>query len=372
MMFQFEPTSTFFPLRATDSLSEYVLLLLAQSRHEPNRWWTAGTAFLVMDRVAISGAHIFKNFDRKLSRARAYANKLSHLGPPEEPAFDNTATSFDAIQFMPNGDVHRWSVSEVGRGPDSETDIALLLLEPHPSCGKSKNYKLIKERAPRLQLVPPAVGQKIFVCGWPDDKTHHLEGGELPEPVLEGGFFFMSEGIVEHLSTTVASKERFDYPHFRTNAVTHSGMSGGPVLTQKNNGFVICGTHIGGDGLGLSRHSILWPMLYMPVPTPDRKRERSIWNLANNREINAPCTGFFQLDGPNQLKCNNREVQVNGTIKGHADWFVEYAMARKTSRMKPAYPKSFLNPENHSLGLISLDDVVRDVLKLPKRKDLNW
>jgi hypothetical protein len=328
---QYEPTPLFYPLRRQNRLCECLLLLRAQDPTQPDRWWTAGTGFLIADRIALTAAHIYHAFEKLGDSQRVRRQSaLDLLGLQNQDPWiqegEPSTMAYDAVQFLPDGRICRWMIDHARFGGnhgirDFDSDLLLLFLKPHPQCGVAPNYRL--SHPPRLQLVPPAIGQKIYLCGWPDNP--HYRNGELPSPLIDGDFFFVSEASVDHLSTTDQTRERYDYPHFRSDAHSCSGMSGGPVLVYRpGEGYVICGSHISGDGSGTSRHSLLWPLLSLHIDHPTAGRWR-VLDLVEQGAINAPCGKFFSLtrDGFfTKISCELPELWLNGTFMGRGDWII--------------------------------------------------
>jgi len=311
-------------------LHESLLLIWAE---RDGKWWNAGSAVLIADRLALTAKHTFNNLwatfnPREAERERALRAFPAEVHDGSRITVEMNA-SVDVFQSLATGELKRWMIARAwstgdNSGGPNDSDLQLILLEPHPESEAAKNYKL--ETPLTLQLFPPAIGQDVILFGWPDHPELQNGVREKPEIDIDSEQFYESHGIVTKLCTTKATLELVSFPHFCSDCENRNGMSGGPIFTRKHgSSYVLCGVHSRGGVVSgqESRESVLWQLL--PLWIHYQGRDCRVYDLALEGVINAPCARYFTLtqDGNfTDISCKLPELQRQGTLNGNPDWLI--------------------------------------------------
>lgn len=319
-MAQHNETDSFRIVRDT-TLEERVLLLMVQIRGDI--WWTAGSAVLIANGVALSATHIVDGFYRR-NRDRIEA-ALAHMPLEEGDVVQLRNISFDAFQITGNGQiVLRWSVVR-WRSFIEGSDVCILELRPHPLCPEAGAYE-IDHTQMIIHPFPPAIGRTVFTCGWPDDPA--IGPGPLPAPELTNFFPYISTGLCTSITQRVSEGPRDNnFPFvFHTSCETYSGMSGGGVFLRSANGtFALCGIHWMADpeNRDSTTASTLWSALTRRITFHDDHEGMLLDEVARSG-VNIPSTRFFRYEEPDNerpvLLFQVGELIQHGTIEGASDF----------------------------------------------------
>ncbi len=205
-----------------------------------------GTAVLIGPGCAITAYHVIEEIHRKMS------------GP-----FDSEGSVLMNYQILGAIRIDKgtreipFKVHKIWRA--IPFDIAILDLAIPEDLPSEHDWII-----PRIQLLPPTVGTRVFGIGFPNSSVTYPRNvtAQLElDPRTAAGTVIE----VHHLER---DKAMLPFPCFRTNARFDGGMSGGPIFTENG---MLCGIVCSNlppdapDGEHVSYGSALWPMLATPI-----------------------------------------------------------------------------------------------------------
>lgn len=239
-------------VRVSSSQYQFTLPICVQHREY---WYHLGSCFLIAPNLAVTAKHLLE-----FAYLQVLGKKLDLYNPDLQDSkygyrFDiSSDSSLDVFQISEEGGkVRRLSVEGHYSSGFKDQDLMLLRLIPHPLCRfKSEPFK---PDVPILSLIPPTVGKSVRSFGWPDHPDHLHS--ELPADFLSDYFIYTSEGVVEAVNWEVGSSR---HASLQTSMRTKSGMSGGPVFTEREEGPLVWGviSHATAD---YSQIAPIWTML---------------------------------------------------------------------------------------------------------------
>lgn len=236
---------TFNPLPGPSPIRRVALPLIAERGDQAH---VVGTATLIHPRLALTARHVIDEYFT-LFEGRAPEGDC-------EGTFSLVAamTSYDA-QHPQDGvlwAVRKLHVSRVG-------DMALLYLEPASAIPEG-----FEPGAPRIDVVPPAVGERVHAFGYP--RTRVDSSVETLTIVVDG---HTSGGDVTEIHHVRRDRSMLNFPCFEVNARVDGGMSGGPVFNADGHLCgIVCSSFEVGDASPIAYMSTLWPVLGMPITVP--------------------------------------------------------------------------------------------------------
>jgi hypothetical protein len=202
-----------------------------------------GTASLIGRGYAITAAHVIDDFLQKFGAKRdEYGNNQSN--------FDLLLylTLNEGVDLLPLKVLKLWS--------GTMTDIAVLFLGmPADWPEEEHTWKI-----PRLQLLPPPVGDRISGFGFSEPEIT-WPNGDVPTIDIKPR---TTTGQVVEVHDQRRDSLRLPFPCFRVNARFDGSMSGGPVFSSAGNlcGIVCSSLPADNDhNEHVSYVTTLWPML---------------------------------------------------------------------------------------------------------------
>lgn len=215
-------------------------------------WYHAGSCCLIAKNLAITAKHILEWMYLQV------AKQTLDLYDPDLKDPDHGykirlpgGLGIDVFLFLTNGNARRFSVAGFYKVGFKENDVILLKLAPHPNC--DYRNEPIELEVPTFDLVPPRVGLHVKGVGFPDHPEH--EHSKLPAEHYSGYHLYRSEGEVEAINSEVGSAP---VASFQTSMKTTSGLSGGPVFVEREQGNVCCGIVSRGGMVDYSLITPLW------------------------------------------------------------------------------------------------------------------
>ncbi len=206
-----------------------------------------GTAVFVGPRLAVTAMHVIDEFRSRLDGHAGVGDHETSFGITAMMMFDDGKTGM------------LWSVRKVFG--HAASDIALLALEPSSPVPSGQTLG-----SPRVDLLPPRVGERISAFGYARTAAR-WSGGAVE---------FEHDPCTAIGEVTEVHEERRDarmlpFPCFAVNARFDGGMSGGPVFND--DGYlcgIVCSSIASNapDEDHTSYVSSLWPLLGMPVAVP--------------------------------------------------------------------------------------------------------
>lgn len=185
-----------------------------------DRWHPSGTAVSIASRLLITAKHVVADY-------------CDHLEGPLTLR-GNLKVSFRILarQMLGEGaEMALWNVRRMWLSPN--TDIAFLLVDP--ASESAKRYS--RWRVPPLQLVPPAVGDRVVAFGYHTPEIQMTING----PAITVAWNDHPSTSIGEVTETYAVKrdsQVLNFPCFQTNSRFEGGMSGGPVF---NDSGEVCG-----------------------------------------------------------------------------------------------------------------------------------
>ncbi len=164
--------------------------------------------------------------------------------------------SFVLAQLVENS-LNLWTVTRLWATPN--TDIVVVRLTPYSEG--AANYKF---RHLRIDLMPPAVGERIHAFGY----SESLIASSGPKELTLQQRPSTTHGDVVEVHHRLRDEVKMPFPCFRTNARFDGGMSGGPVF---NDSGKLCGLVCSSyppfmpDEDHASYAVSLWPAMGIPI-----------------------------------------------------------------------------------------------------------
>jgi hypothetical protein len=236
------------------------LVLLVDGRFEP-----IGTAFVIsFDGHMLTASHNVR-YLRSL-RGRVFERSLKEYVDSGE-VFTVYRAKDETVRLWP---VERlWAhyrYDFVGREVGTDGDIAVLKLVNQPPSEPQQSLTRLK-----LRPAAPAQCERIKTAGY-DVIEGTVSEDVATERLTVVGYrdhLAARSGIVESVHS--GGHEMYKFPGFRTDALMHPGMSGGPIFDA--NGFV-CGVVSGGDR-ERNYGAAIWPALGAGLERTSRDGVRS-------------------------------------------------------------------------------------------------
>jgi hypothetical protein len=198
---------------------------------------SVGSAFAVAPGLAITASHVIDDCVNYQEKRDGYKRRDSVI-------------SLTAVQSY-DGKVFLWSVDFIYGSVSS--DIAFLRFARPNWWGDGPGQ--VKPKYARLNLNPPAVGDKVRVFGFPNSE---LRGGVLN--------VFPAECECRVQKVYVRTDEPTWYKplsHLELEGEIENGMSGGPCFDKDWN--VIGVNSLGWDGLQSAKVALLWPAMKVEI-----------------------------------------------------------------------------------------------------------
>lgn len=210
--------------------------------------YPSGTACIIAPWLAVTARHVVEDqFARFVGRPPQRSDNAAH----ETLTYVNPGSGQPAIPFFVT---RTWYLEPY--------DIAVLLLAP----ASAMNPQHVWDR-PRLSLLPPPEGSRVFAFGYPNSRVESVRG-EAPTLNLDAT---TTTGTVLEVHHERRDLVRLPFPCFRTDARFDGGMSGGPVFNENGE---VCGlvcSSLPPDATGGEHTSYvasLWPLLAVQVDAP--------------------------------------------------------------------------------------------------------
>ena len=223
-------------------ITEFALSLLAT---RDGAHFASGTAFVIAPRLAITSRHVVEDHFKRFE-----ARQLS--APVDAGSF-----MLEAFQVLDGGDTAElWTIDRIWGS--AHTDVAFLRLVPQTERAAAYEWRGI-----RLNLFPPAVGERVVAFGYHSSATTMV--GSTSDATLEWRDSpTTSVGEVLEIHEKRRDAVLLPFPCFRTNARFDGGMSGGPVFDAAGQLCgLICSTIAAAEGgeEHSSYVSTLWPAM---------------------------------------------------------------------------------------------------------------
>lgn len=196
-----------------------------------------GSAFAVAPGLAITASHVIDDCVNYQEKRDGYKRR-------------DSVFSLTAIQLC-NGKYFVWSVDAIYGSVSS--DIAFLRFRRPDWLGDGPGQ--VTPECARLNLNPPAVGDKVRVFGFPDSE---IDGSVLTISPTE------CECRVQKVDVRTDEPTWYKpLSHFEIEGKIEHGMSGGPCFDKDWN--VIGVNSSGWDGLPLGKVALLWPAMKIEI-----------------------------------------------------------------------------------------------------------
>lgn len=226
-------------------ITEYVLAIKA---HRDDKFYASGSAIIIGHNLAITAQHVIDDF------VREFEGNHIDAPPNSEVAF---SFNLQLIHILNNGKSGQiWNVTRLWAC--NFTDIAVLRLSP--TTQEALEYKW---RPPKIDLIPPKVGERISCFGYRDPKIKKISN-KIEWQVDSR----TSIGEVTAVHDQKRDSCRLSFPCFQTNARYDGAMSGGPVFkdTGKLCGIICSNLPPSEDGEDhVSYVTSLWPLMGMKI-----------------------------------------------------------------------------------------------------------
>jgi hypothetical protein len=220
-----------------------------ENGEEPYRVQEAGSGILIAQEHGLTARHVmvaFTNFDPQFeARRRSTRGVFARRGKSD----DILKTAIPAAVYQENDgkELVQWWPRVSWQSED--TDISVLVMKPTTAAAESRATKL---KYLEWQLLPPHVGAKVRVYGWP-----------LPQIDVRAGVhdahveLWMRPAIVTEHAAILRGHGFHEFPGYVLDKSLPPAMSGGAVL---HNGRLI-GIFTGPDYV-----SALWPLALIRYP----------------------------------------------------------------------------------------------------------
>jgi hypothetical protein len=213
-----------------------------------------GSGFFVTPSLFITARHVSRDlfrtdpgrFDDLDRRSERYFH-LPHSVSLFQPAAAGTPSSVI------------WSITRSWDSP--LTDICMMEAQPDHTASSEENPRPLSGFL-GWALNPPAVGEQVILCGFPEAKAQ-----------IGPGLGFKGAGVAQPATVTEVFPERrdrgmFSFPGFSVDKEVEGGFSGGPVIWRDQ----LCGV-VSGASFGTSYIASLWPLLLTAFERPDQGQQ---------------------------------------------------------------------------------------------------
>lgn len=239
-----------------------------------NEIYTSGTATCVAKNIHITAAHVLTDLLE------------------DQFGFTDNQTHFDLwlVQVKPGPEYIIWQALNFWVCPYS--DIAII----HTKAMNEEAASLNSVPSLRMNLAPPAVGEKIVGFGFHSSGTSKINIGEDGTRNIEiEGIGSATIGHVQEVHQIKRDSVRLTFPCYQVNARFDGGMSGGPVLNDNGELCgVICSSlpPFSDDEEHVSYVATLWPSMSVSMnidpSTGNRKEDYyPLFNLVDKGLLSA-------------------------------------------------------------------------------------
>lgn len=211
--------------------------------HETGELHACGTASIIGRGYAITAAHVIDDYLQKFGA--------------QPNASGNNQANFDLLLYLTlneGSEVLPLKVLKLWSG--TMTDIAVLFFGVPADWGEEDHVW----KVPRLQLLPPDVGERISGFGFSEPE---ISGQDAEAPTIDIKPRTTTGQVVE-VHSERRDNVRLPFPCFRVNARFDGSMSGGPVFNASGDLCGIICSSIPADeehSEHVSYVTTLWPML---------------------------------------------------------------------------------------------------------------
>lgn len=223
--------------------------------HETGELHACGTASIIGRGYAITAAHVIDDFLQKFG-AKPNADGANQ-------------SNFDLLLYLTineGSNVLPMKVLKLWSG--TMTDIAVLFLGI-PTDWKEEDHVW---KVPRLQLLPPEVGERISGFGFSEPEITDRDA-DVPTIDIKPR---TTTGKVVEVHNQRRDNVRLSFPCFRVNARFDGSMSGGPVFNSAGNLCGIVCSSLPADpehSEHISYVTTLWPMLGFLIQHDQQDKE---------------------------------------------------------------------------------------------------
>jgi hypothetical protein len=242
--------------------------------HKDEQYYASGSAIIIGQNLAITAQHVIDDFYREFEG--------KYLGAPPNSEIAGTF-HLQLFQILNSGKsgliwnvTHLWSCNF--------TDIAVLKLSP--TTPETLNYKW---RLPKIDLMPPKVGERISCFGYRKPKVTKTDN-QIEWHVDSR----TSIGEVKAVHDQKRDNCRLTFPCFQTNARYDGAMSGGPVFKDSGKlcGIICSNLPPSDEGEDhVSYVTSLWPIMGLKIDIERKGHPKStkypMLELARDKFIHA-------------------------------------------------------------------------------------
>ena len=226
-------------------ITEFALAIKA---HKDDHYYASGSAIIIGKNIAITAQHIITDFFRE------FEGDYLDVAPNSEVAGSFHLQLFQILNNCKSGLI--WNV--IRMWPSNYTDIDVLRLSP--TTKEALDYKW---RFPRIDLIPPKVGERVSCFGY--RKPNVTVSDNQIEWRVDAR---TSIGEVKEVHDQKRDNCRLPFPCFQTNARYDGAMSGGPVFKDSGK---LCGIlcsnlpPLKDDEEHVSYVTSLWPLMGLKI-----------------------------------------------------------------------------------------------------------
>jgi V8-like Glu-specific endopeptidase len=253
-------------------ITEFALALIARRGTD---FSPSGTAIVIAPALAMTARHVVEGHWRDFE-AKSLAEG--------ESTGTFSLQCFQVLNASDRGAL--WDVTRMWLSP--HTDIAFLGLQPGSASATNYAWK-----SPPLNILPPAVGERVTAFGYAGSQVTFREGEAVDELVWKDS---PSTSVGEVIEVHHAFRDRgvLRFPCYRVNARFDPGMSGGPVFDDSGalRGLVCSGLPPEDQETDHVSYAVtLWPslatILDMPWPSRETQTAYPALELARAGYLNA-------------------------------------------------------------------------------------
>ena len=189
---QFQKHEYLTPIHPKADIYNCVFPLVAMKDGEA---YHVGSSCVIGPGLLVTAKHVLRYMFEKVAKeeVKGYGDP-DVMESPEGPLFDillKHGIGLDALHFIEDGLVQRYSVTNYIKIWHKYTDLLVLHVKPHPG------YPVIAKpqwHIPTLDLAPPRAGLDVKGVGYPDHPDHGLV---TPDPWLRDYLLYQGTGVVE-------------------------------------------------------------------------------------------------------------------------------------------------------------------------------